>query len=85
MSNISETLKACMYLLESYNGKPLQGNTKGKHRNHAGVQRKQRIATAEEVKKMKAMRRAGKTLRQIATALDVSEYQVSVRTEKPKS
>lgn len=82
MSQTSDTLKACMYLIEKYKGKPLHGNAKGRHKNCVRSDRKWKRATDKEVIKMNAMRRKGHTLREIATALNISEYQVSLKSKK---
>lgn len=81
MNNISETLNACNYLLDKYKNTPLAGNGKGVFRNHAGYQKKGRKATKEEAKKITALRRKGRTLRQIATQFNISEYQISKLTK----
>jgi DNA invertase Pin-like site-specific DNA recombinase len=71
-----------MYLIVNYKGKPLHGNTKGRQKNCVRSGKKWKRATDRDVIKMNAMRRKGHTLREIATALNISEYQVSVKSRK---
>jgi DNA invertase Pin-like site-specific DNA recombinase len=81
LKSISETLNDCNYLLDKYKDSPLAGNGKGVFRNHAGFQKKGRKATKEEAIQIKSLRRKGRTLRQIATQFNISEYQISKLTK----
>ena len=71
-----------MYLIEKYKGKPLHGNVKGRQKNCARSGRKMVRATDKQVIKMNAMRPKGFTLREIADALNISEYQVSKKSKR---
>ena len=80
MSQIRDTLSACMYLIEKYKNKPLHGNTKGRQKNCVRSGKKWKRATDKEIIKIRAMRRKGHTLREIAETLGLSEGQVSNKT-----
>ena len=84
MSQINDTLKACLYLIEKHALTPSFGSTRGKPKVGARSGMTCHRATKAEIIKIKAMRRKGHTLREIATAHNNSEYQVSTKSKRSK-